>query len=358
VKNPKKKVAVAGLLLLALALILPAMRTRAQNEAPRAIPSSAAAIPPPWAYGFAVPPGVPSASNGTPANAETSSVAAAQAAAALHRLPGSKLAFTLAQISDSFAPADWYPEDHPPMPPIVAHGKAPEVMACALCHYPNGRGRPENAAVAGLPKNYIVAQLQHFRRDERRSADPRKANTAFMVQVAKGMSDEEMEQAANYFSQLKFPRWIRVVESDSVPKTEISGGMFVPIAQAPREPIGMRIIEMPEDRTAVETLRNPRVGFVAYVPRGAIRRGEAIVMRGGNGKTPLPCTNCHGADLRGVLDIPPLAGRSPSYIARALFDMQSGTRIGTGVDLMKPIVTKLDDQDLLDIAAFLASRSP
>ena len=37
------------------------------------------------------------------------------------------------------------------MPDIVAHGKRPDVRACGLCHYPNGKGRQENAGVAGLP---------------------------------------------------------------------------------------------------------------------------------------------------------------------------------------------------------------
>jgi hypothetical protein len=54
-------------------------------------------------------------------------------------------------LSDGFGPADWYPGDHPKMPDVVAHGRRPDVHACSLCHYPNGKGRPENAGVAGLP---------------------------------------------------------------------------------------------------------------------------------------------------------------------------------------------------------------
>ena len=340
----------------------------AQENGVSTAASNNPASPPAWAYGFATPatraaaadtaaPVDAAAPAVTPAGGAPAAAPAAPVDTSLHTLRGTKLSFTRAQVSDRFGPADWFPQDHPAMPPIVAHGKAPDVMACALCHYPNGRGRPENAAVAGLTENYILQQLQHFRRDERHTADSRKTNTGLMVQIAKGMSDAEMQDAARYFSKLKFPRWIKVIETDTVPRTEISGGMFLPIANAGREPIGARIIEVPEDRTAVEELRNPRVGFIAYVPRGSIRRGEALVMRA-SGKTPLPCTTCHGPDLKGMLDIPPLAGRSPSYIVRELFDIQAGTRFGTGVDLMKPIVARLGPEDMLDIAAFLASRSP
>lgn len=365
VVHPNKKVAV---LVLALAAGF-STESRPQQQAAQASaalgPASrpaAIGLPPPWAYGFTSPPTSIAAPSSPAASSNTAPVASAAAAAkpadpTLRSLPGTTLHFTRAQISDRFGPADWYPQDHPVMPPVVAHGRAPKVLACALCHYPNGRGRPENAALAGLPEAYILEQLEHLRRDERHTADPRKTNTALMVQTAKGMTEEEMRAAAHYFSALKFPRWIRVVETDTVPKTEPAGGMFLAIANGGREPIGRRIVETPEDRVAVEELRNPHIGFVAYVPRGSIRRGEAIVTRGG-GKTPLPCTTCHGPDLKGMLNIPPIAGRSPSYIAREMFDIRAGTRFGTGVDLMKPIVANLDDDDLLDIAAYVASRSP
>src|ERR1700689_3620498 len=90
-------------------------------------------------------------------------------------LPASSQSFPLAQIRDSFGPADWYPGDHPSMPDIVAHGKKPDVFACSLCHYPNGKGRPENAGVADLPVSYFIQQMNDFRSGVRKSAEPRKA---------------------------------------------------------------------------------------------------------------------------------------------------------------------------------------
>ena len=106
-----------------------------------------------------------------------------------------------------------------------------------------------------------------------------------------------------------------------MPKTRIAGGLFVSLPGGETEPLGMRIIEMPEDN-AREALRDPRSGFVAYVPVGAIKKGEALVKTGG-GKT-TACAVCHGADLKGLGPVPGLAGRSPSYSARQMFDMQTG----------------------------------
>ena len=42
-------------------------------------------------------------------------------------------------------------------------GKRPDVRACSLCHYPNGKGRPENAGVSGLPVSYFMQTMADFR---------------------------------------------------------------------------------------------------------------------------------------------------------------------------------------------------
>lgn len=242
------------------------------------------------------------------------------------------------------------------MPEIVARGKAPNIMACALCHYPNGKGRPENASVSGLPVLYFIEQLHSFRSGARKSADPRKSNTNLMIAAAQAMTDEEIKAAAEYFGSMKWTPWIRVVETESVPKTRISGGMFLPIEGGGQEPLGQRIVEVPEDVESVEVLRNPRVGFVAYVPVGSVMKGKTLVTTGA-GKTET-CATCHGADLNGKDAVPGIAGRSPSYLVRQMFDMKVGTRKGATAELMKPVVSKLDTQDMLAIAAYVASLDP
>jgi cytochrome c553 len=300
--------------------------------------------PPAWAYGIqedaASAPAPPKAS---PDNS-------------LKHLPGNSLAFTHAQISNIFGPADWYPGDHPAMPDVVANGRKPEIWACSLCHYPNGKGRPENAGVGGFPDEYFIAQMNEFRNGERKSADPRKKNTNVMISIAKAMTDDEIKASAQYFGAMKWTPWIRVVETATVPKTYTSVGMFLPLPGGQKEPLAQRIIETPEQPEATEELRDPRSGFIAYVPIGSVEKGKRLVTMGGD-KT-IQCGICHGADLKGLGPVPGIAGRSPSYLVRQLYDMQQGTRKGAWTELMKPVVAKLTNEDMLNIAAYASSLTP
>jgi cytochrome c553 len=307
--------------------------------------SIAADGPPTWAYGT------------DPKAAAAAPTHGAQAPdASLKHLPGSSSAFTLSQIGDRFNPADWYPDDHSAMPDIVAHGRKPEIWACALCHYPNGKGKPENASVAGFPASYFIEQMKQFKDGARSSADLRKKNTNIMIAIAKAMTDDEINASANYFGAMKWTPWIKVVETDTVPKTYASVGMFMPQEGGEKEPLGQRIIETPVDPEGTEALRNPRSGFIAYAPVGSIKKGEVLVVDS-NGKT-IACGVCHGADLKGVGPVPGIAGRSPSYLVRQLYDMQQGTRHGSWTELMKPVVSALTEEDMLNIAAYTSSRTP
>jgi cytochrome c553 len=321
---------------LAIAALLGAASLRAATE------------PPAWAY--AIVPAPPAPAGGAPAAAPAPDPTPLS-------LPGSTLKFPIANVRDAFGPADWFPGDHPAMPEVVARGRRPDVRACSLCHYPNGKGRPENAGVAGLPMSYFVQTMQDFRSDVRKSGEPRKANTNVMIQIAKGMTDQEIKAAAEYFGSMKWTPWIKVMESKTVPKTRIQGGMYLRLEGNETEPLGMRIIETPENVEHTETLRNPRSGFIAYVPVGSIKKGEALVTEGGHGKTE-QCGVCHGPDLKGLGPVPGLAGRSPSYLVRQMYDMQVGARHGVWTDLMKPVVAKLTDEDFISIAAYLSSRMP
>jgi len=319
--------------------------------------SFAADGPPAWAYG--IPPGTPPAGSPATAPAAGGGIAPAPQAPAdtsLKHLPGSSLEFTRAQISDGFGPADWFPGDHPQMPDIVAHGKKPVARACSLCHYPNGKGRPENAGIAGLPVSYFIQQLNDFRNGNRKSAEPRKANTNAMIDIAKALTEDEMTAAAEYFGSMKWTPWIKVVETNTVPKTRIAGGMFLALEGGEKEPLGQRIIEVPEKTEDTEVLRNPRSGFIAYAPIGSIKKGEKLVTTG-NART-TQCGVCHGADLKGLGPVPGIAGHSPSYLVRQMYDIQQGARHGTWTELMKPVVAKLSEEEMLDIAAYVSSRVP
>jgi len=296
--------------------------------------------PPQWAYGTAPAPAAP-AGRGGPAAAPDNTTP--------RTLPGSTVSFTLPQIRDGFGPADWYPGDHPAMPEIVAHGRRPDVRACALCHYPNGKGRAENAPIAGYPTAYFVQQMADFKNGNRKSADPKKGNTNIMIAIAKAMTDDEIKASAEYFGSMKWTPWIKVVETATVPKTRVAGGLFLAIDGAEKEPLGARIIEVPENTEASETLRDPRSGFIAYVPVGSLKKGEALAKS---------CATCHGEGLKGLGPVPGIAGRSPSYQMRQLYDMQQGARKGLWTELMKPVVAHLSEDDMLNVVAFTASLKP
>jgi cytochrome c553 len=263
---------------------------------------------------------------------------------------------TLTQVRDTSRVPDWHPDDHPPMPPVIAQAKPPDVrFGCGYCHYPNGRGRPENASVAGLPYAYIVQQMADFKNGSRKSSQPRMGPPALMAALSKHITDEEVAEAARYFSSIRWTQWIKVIEASTVPRTRIAGGMFVPLEDGGTEPLGQRILEMPEHLERTE-LRDSKSPFLAYVPVGSIKAGETLVTTGG-GRT-VQCSICHGEDLKGLGPVPGLAGRSPSYTMRQLFDMKHGARNGLWADLMKPVVAKLTEQDMLAIAAYTASRTP
>ena len=121
------------------------------------------------------------------------------------------------------------------------------------------------------------------------------------------------------------------------------------------EPLGQRIIELPQNEEQARA-RNPHFGFVAYVPKGSIAKGEALVANGG-GKT-LPCAICHGKTYQGLGDVPRIAGLHPNYIVRQLWSIQNGERVGASAALMHQVVEKLDVGDMLAIAAYLGSRAP
>ncbi len=274
----------------------------------------------------------------------------------LRQAAGSTRQFTQQQVSSSYGPADWFPDEHPPMPDIVAHGKPGVARACGLCHLPNGRGRPENAPLQGLPADYIAQQIRDFQADRRHSSDPRKANTLEMASIAKALTDDEVKAAATYFASIKVQKYIRVVESDLVPITRIQGEIYFATDDGRKEPIGTRVMEIAEDATETQ-LRNPKSGFVAYAPVGSIDRGKALATTGGNGKT-TPCLVCHGPDLKGLGPVPNLPGRSPSYLARQIYDMKLGARNGPMTALMKAVVANLTDSDIVDLVAYVSSLDP
>ena len=297
--------------------------------------SGGADTPPPWAYVANSPEFKPPADDGT-----------------IRRVPGSSAGYTLTNVRDRFLAPDWHPADYPALPEVVARGRKPNVFACGFCHRADGPGGPENANLTGLPASYISQQMLDFKSGARKSSVPTLAPQTLKAQLAQAITMEDIEVAAAYFSSIKPRSIVRVVEAPTVPKTYGSAGHLTALKSADSEPIGERIIEVPEDAEQFVS-RDTRARFVAYVPPGSIKKGEALAATGG-GKTQ-QCSICHGPDLKGLGPIPGIAGRSPSYIVRQLYDIKHGTRAGAGSALMKASVEKLTVDDMIALAAYAAS---
>jgi cytochrome c553 len=265
------------------------------------------------------------------------------------KIPGSTKSYTRAQIDDLTNPPDWIPEEHAPAPVAVKGEPGRKVLGCGSCHLMSGSGHPGSADLAGLPAEYIVKQMTYFRSDARK-------DTARMNAIAKMTTPEEDRQAAEYFAALKPQNWTKVIEQATVPKTFVSNARerFVS-PDGGTEPIGTRIITVPEDAER-EDARDPHSGFIAYVPPGSIAKGEALA-KGGAGKT-ISCEICHGEGLKGLGEVPRIANLHPIYVARQLYNIKNGVSNGKAVALMKKVVEKLDDDDILNLAAYVGSLKP
>jgi len=264
-------------------------------------------------------------------------------------IPGSSKTYSQAQIEDLSNPPDWFPEEHPPAPQIVQHGHG-DALACGACHLMSGVGHPESADMAGLSAEYIRRQLADFKSEARK--EPNRMNT-----IAAALSDQEIREASEWFSKLKPYPWTKVVEAAMVPKTFVGQGrMRFAQPGGGTEPIGSRIITLPQDQTRV-TKRDPHSGFTAYVPVGSLKKGEAFVKTGGAGKS-VQCAINHGDSLQGLGNVPRIAGLHPIYIARQLHQFKDGTRNGGDAALMKKPVTAMTDDDILAVAAYVGSLNP
>jgi cytochrome c553 len=271
-------------------------------------------------------------------------------------LPDSQVSYTEAQLFDQFAVPDWHPGSHPPLPAVVAHGVKPEVYACAYCHLANGRGRPENASLAGLPKEYMQQQLADFKSGARRIAwqHPNPPSDA-MIQVASHVSGPDAASALAYFSALTLTQRSRVIEGDSVPAFKASGWTYLPLPGGHRGSLGERLIEIAPDALR-DARRDDEMQYDAYVPVGSIERGRSIATGAIAGVT--ACVSCHGPALRGMAIFPPIAGRSASYLLRQLYAFKNGTRHSATDLTMAPVVAPLNPTDMIAVSAFAASLTP
>jgi cytochrome c553 len=265
------------------------------------------------------------------------------------KVPGSAKSYTQKEIDDLANPPDWFPDEHGAVPQIVRSGASDKGFACGSCHLLAGYGHPESASLAGLSADFIVQQMADFKSGDR--IDPARMNT-----ISQATSDDDAKAAADYFSSLKPTVWVKVMEADMVPKTWVNAArMRLPLPGGGMEPLGSRIIEVPQD-PALATARDPKSGFIAYVPPGSLAKGEMLASTGG-GKT-ISCTVCHGDGLKGFGNIPSLAGQHPIYIARQLLGFKAGTSKSAAAQQMQNVVSNLTLDDIVALSAYAAAQAP
>jgi cytochrome c553 len=301
-----------------------------------------------------IPAGLPEWAYEHPIPGEPTATALPTDDKAIVRVPSTDRTMTRYQVRGVEEIVDWHPDDRVgPLPHVVKIGRFKEnVRACGFCHLADGAGRPENAPVSGLPVAYFIQQMEDFKNDLRDNADPTKTNTNNMILYAKHATDEEVRAAAEYFAAQPYPKRIKVVESRTAPKVIVTDGVHMPVVGegAGTVPLGNRIVEVP-DNNLQAAVRDTRMGWTAYVPVGSISRGKALAAK-------YQCATCHGANMEGLGPVPPLAGRSPHYTTRQLFDMKVGTRRGLWSELMKPLVEKMTVDEMIGLAAYTASLDP
>jgi cytochrome c553 len=237
----------------------------------------------------------------------------------------------------------------PRMPEIVAKGKP---LPCMQCHLANGGSHPESAAIAGMPVNYIIEQVHAFRDGQRKDV-----RTGRMVQAAKLATEKEIREAAEYYAAIGPDRqkWVRTVVGDEVPKGPIQfggGGFRYHAPDGGMEPLPPNMVIETADKDELVRARDQiDGGFVQYVHAEDMALGEKVAADG-------KCGTCHGADFKGKGDVPRLANQHSVYLIRQLKDMQIGARTDKNVAVMKPIVDKLSDKEIVAVSAYLASKMP
>ena len=67
------------------------------------------------------------------------------------------------------------------------------------------------------------------------------------------------------------------------------------------------------------------------------------------------CRNCHGPTARGMASFPKLTGNDAEYLAMRLEQYRAGEKVGPNTALMRPQAVNLSDEDIANIASYIAN---
>jgi cytochrome c553 len=219
--------------------------------------------------------------------------------------------------------------------------------------------------LAGLPEAYIKEQLHDYRGGMRKHSGPAEYLPGVaMLKIARAMTEDEIDASAKYFAQQKLRRRVYVLESLRIPRAERAAWIYEEVGGT--EDLDGRLLEVTNELVRHER-RDDRLEYMAYVPPGSINRGKRLVTTGKsidsqsaqeiNGKT-VVCSTCHAPKLIGTDKIPPLAGRSPTYLLRQMLAFRNGMRASEAAKQMTPVVEKLTLSEMIDVVAFLGTLYP
>jgi len=127
-----------------------------------------------------------------------------------------------------------------------------------------------------------------------------------------------------------------------VPKSGPTGGIFIALAGAEPARADRRSHHRnPVNADDTETSRNPRSGFIAYVPPGSLKKGEALVTAGSRpaAARSRPARRATGRSARAGVrfqDLRPLAELHRTQ----LYDMQHANRAVPGPPLVPVVATR------------------
>jgi cytochrome c553 len=185
--------------------------------------------------------------------------------------------------------------------PLAPDTMAARVQGCTACHGVHGEGTDNDyfPRLAGKPADYLYNQLQNFR-EGRRKYPP-------MNYLVTYLSDDYLHQIATYFSQQR-PPYPQPAKSN--------------------------------------------------VSQSTLARGQQIVLNGDTSKQIPACAACHGKPLTGMQPaIPGLVGLHSDYISAQVGAWRSGTRHAKAPDCMQQIASRLTDDDVTAVAAWLSTQT-
>lgn len=184
---------------------------------------------------------------------------------------------------------------------IALHGAPNGVTACATCHGATGAGLnyPGYPRLAGVNADYLYKQIMDFKSGKRVNE--------VMQPIARKLSDQQARDITAYFSSLN-----------------------TPVTPAPKS--------------------NPDL----------VKLGEQLALHGEWQRKNMPaCNACHGPNGMGVPPhFPRLAGQQPNYIVNQLRAWKAGTRKNDPQNLMMTIAKKLDQNEIMAVAAYYANLKP